>query len=85
MLRAGNSGDGMADLSGVAVAPVRQREAREVWRGGPGVDRRLEEGSWIQADQPEATEEPDGTIRVKLAPNVNPPQTSNVTLEQNEA
>lgn len=64
MLRAGNSGDGMADLSGCAAAPVRQR-LEGFWRGAEGGGR----------NQPEATEEPDGTIR----------ETSNVTLEQNQA
>lgn len=76
MLRAGNSGDGLADPSGAAAAPVRQRLQ--------GVEGRLEQRRQIQADQPEAAEEPRGTIKVKLAPNSNPP-TSNVTLEQNEA
>lgn len=80
MLRAGNSGDGMVDLSGAAAAPVRQRLEECGWRGGPGVvgwsgvKGRLEEGSQIQADQAGATQ--DGTIRVKLvklAPNMNPP------------
>lgn len=52
MLRAGNSGDGMADLSGCAAAPVRQR-LEGFWRGAEGRGR----------NQPEATEEPDGTIR----------------------
>lgn len=63
----GNSADGMADLSGAAAAPVRQR-LQGCGGGEPGVEGRLEEARRIQADQPEAAEEPDGTIRMKLAP-----------------
>lgn len=45
MLRAGNSGDGMADLSGAAAAPVRQRLEG---RGGVG---RVLRGGWRKVDQ----------------------------------
>lgn len=57
-----------------------------MWKGGLGVEGRLEEASRVQADQPEATVEPAGTIRVKLvkmAPNINPPL-SNVILGQSK-
>lgn len=80
MLRAGNSGDGMADLLGVAAAPVRQR-----LEGCGGVGRVLR-GGWRKVDQDPSwpTRGYRGARRDnedEVGPKHEPPPTSNVTLE----